>query len=186
MTNEEYQEFCKEAWSPAVQNNQLYFAVGLAGEVGEVCEELKKAYRDTRQFDREKLTNELGDVLWYLTNIASNAGVSLDEIIRRNVEKLTKRHGDSYKAHMSDSETEYYQKGPHIGLRDRKTKKHIKWVPKSEVPEDFLAQRLCATCILRDSDGAKHCGVKPENAQNCSYYRSAECKAELEDSDLPF
>ena len=104
MTNEEYQEFCKEAWSPAVQNNQLYFAVGLAGEVGEVCEELKKAYRDARQFDKEKLTNELGDVLWYLTNIASNAGVSLDEISRRNVEKLTKRHGTSDKPQASDHE----------------------------------------------------------------------------------
>lgn len=188
MTNEEYQEFCKEAWSPAVQNNQLYFAVGLAGEVGEVCEELKKAYRDARQFDKEKLTNELGDVLWYLTNIASNAGVSLDEVIRRNVEKLTKRHGTSYKPQASDHEVGYRRKGPHIELYSLKTGKHIRWVPKHEVPKEVLAaltteqnpaSTKCQKCVGCERE------AEVDSDVNCKAYVAAELAFD-EDPDLPF
>lgn len=176
MTNEEYQAFCKQAWSPAVQNNQLYFAVGLAGEVGEVCEEVKKAYRDARQFDKEKLTNELGDVLWYLANIASNAGISLDTIIERNVEKLTKRHGSSYKPQASDHETGYRRKGPHVELYSRATNKHIRWVPKQEVPKEILASLFPAEdtpsiCTLCADYGRENlCECKPDSDTNCSGY----------------
>lgn len=144
----EYQEFCKKAWSSTVQNNQLYFAVGLAGEVGEVCEEVKKAYRDDRDFDKEKLTNELGDVLWYLTNIASKAGITLEEVMQQNIKKLTKRHGDSYKSCSSDTEKklrvvdvdtnhEFRWNGPRIQELDE-SGKHIRFVSKNKCPKHIL------------------------------------------------
>lgn len=148
ITPEEYQEFCKKAWSATVQNNQLYFAVGLAGEVGEVCEEVKKAYRDDRDFDKEKLTNELGDVLWYLTNIASRAGITLEEIMQKNVDKLTKRHGESYKHYSSDTERRlqvvdigtrhvYRWNGPHIQELDENGK-HVQFISKNKCPKHVL------------------------------------------------
>ena len=69
--------------------------LGLAGEVGEVIELIKK---DRRQGDRRKkvdtgdLTKELGDVLWYLTRVASEYDIDLQIIADTNIEKLVIRH----------------------------------------------------------------------------------------------
>ena len=70
-------------------------ALGLPGEVGEVLELIKKDRRpgDKQQpMDLEKLTKELGDVLWYVTKTAKVYGLELDNIAVGNVKKLTKRH----------------------------------------------------------------------------------------------
>lgn len=103
----EYQEFCKQGHSPAIAGNPLYYTTGLAGETGEVCELVKKSARDSILIDTKALIKELGDVLWYLTNIASIYGITLQEIIDGNIAKLKARHGSNgeYIPHMSDSET---------------------------------------------------------------------------------
>lgn len=70
-------------------------ALGLPGEVGEVLELIKKDRRpgDRRKpLEREKLVKELGDVLWYLTRIATEYDIDLEEIAVVNVHKLNKRH----------------------------------------------------------------------------------------------
>lgn len=66
-------------------------AVGLAGETGEVMELLKKAWRDGHVVDPMNLKKELGDVLWYISNIASDYGLTLEEIASHNIVKLTSR-----------------------------------------------------------------------------------------------
>ena len=68
----------------------IYPALGLAGESGETVEKVKKFIRDG-QLDRDGLIKELGDVLWYLANMASDLGVSLETIAEINIEKLEKR-----------------------------------------------------------------------------------------------
>lgn len=66
---------------------------GLAAECGEVCGLLQKAcYKGLPQLDKDALFEELGDVLWYLTNIAEWAGLSIEDVMRANIEKLEKRH----------------------------------------------------------------------------------------------
>lgn len=70
-------------------------ALGLPGEVGEVLELIKKDRRPgdkRKEVDREDLTKELGDVLWYLTRIATEYDIDLEEIAVVNVLKLRKRH----------------------------------------------------------------------------------------------
>lgn len=70
--------------------------LGLMGEVGEVVEHVKKDRRtgDRRKpLTREKLIDEGGDVLWYLTRLFTEHGVSLEEVMEYNIEKLEKRHG---------------------------------------------------------------------------------------------
>lgn len=76
--------------------NGIYPALGLAGEVGEVCELIKKQIRDhDSNFDdnefRSKLEKELGDVLWYLTRLSDDLGFSLSRIAFVNLEKLRLR-----------------------------------------------------------------------------------------------
>jgi NTP pyrophosphatase (non-canonical NTP hydrolase) len=72
-----------------------YPALGLAGEAGEVADKIKKLYRDhagvaTYEF-REQLKKELGDVLWYLDDLASDFGFTLKDVARENIVKLKSR-----------------------------------------------------------------------------------------------
>jgi len=82
----------------------MYPVLGLNGEAGEVAEKLKKLIRDNdldftqddiaaqlEYRDKEAMAYELGDVLWYLANAASDLGYSLEEIGAMNLEKLTDR-----------------------------------------------------------------------------------------------
>jgi NTP pyrophosphatase (non-canonical NTP hydrolase) len=72
-----------------------YPALGLAGEAGEVAEHAKKAIRDddgeVTPERRLAITKELGDVLWYVAQIASELDLDLDEIAQTNLEKLLSR-----------------------------------------------------------------------------------------------
>ncbi len=66
--------------------------LGLAGEAGECCDLLKKRkYQDGREI-REQMIDELGDVLWYVSEAAAAIGVWLDDIAQHNIEKLQKRY----------------------------------------------------------------------------------------------
>jgi NTP pyrophosphatase (non-canonical NTP hydrolase) len=72
-----------------------YPSLGLAGEAGEVAEHAKKAIRDdggaVTDERRLAMASELGDVLWYVTQLASELGLELEEIARANLEKLSSR-----------------------------------------------------------------------------------------------
>lgn len=70
--------------------------LGLAGETGECCDLVKKCfYQDGRDI-REKLLDELSDVMWYVAEAASAMGWTLDEIAAHNVEKLRRRYPDGF------------------------------------------------------------------------------------------
>ena len=98
MNFEEYQSAASEtALYPRRMSNLEYPTLGLAGEAGEVANIVKKIQRDnegvlTDQV-RDKLRDELGDVLWYISACADELGLTLDEIAAFNVDKLAKRHG---------------------------------------------------------------------------------------------
>jgi NTP pyrophosphatase (non-canonical NTP hydrolase) len=96
MDFKEYQEKSKKtAVYPDLGNNFIYPTLGLAGEAGEVAEKIKKVIRDKGGIvddeTREAIKKELGDVLWYVSQIASELGLSLDEIAEKNIEKLYSR-----------------------------------------------------------------------------------------------
>jgi len=81
-------EYPREAWL-------AYPALGLAGEAGEVTEHAKKAIRDdggnVTEERRAAMSKELGDVLWYVAQLASELDLKLDEIAGANLEKLFSR-----------------------------------------------------------------------------------------------
>lgn len=80
---------------PNIGNNFIYPTLGLCGESGEIAEKVKKIIRDDSgnisDEKRELLKKELGDVLWYISNLASELGLSLDSIAETNIEKLKDR-----------------------------------------------------------------------------------------------
>jgi NTP pyrophosphatase (non-canonical NTP hydrolase) len=72
-----------------------YPTLGLAGEAGEVAEQIKKSIRDDAgeltAERREALAKELGDVLWYVAQLATELELDLDEVAAGNLEKLLSR-----------------------------------------------------------------------------------------------
>jgi NTP pyrophosphatase (non-canonical NTP hydrolase) len=74
---------------------KLYCALGLTNEAGEVAGKIKKVIRDNAsQFTDDKIieiVDELGDVLWYLTQLATELDTSLESIAADNLAKLASR-----------------------------------------------------------------------------------------------
>jgi NTP pyrophosphatase (non-canonical NTP hydrolase) len=80
---------------PRVGANPIYPTLGLCGESGEVADKVKKVLRDRDGiFDADTLRSlalELGDVLWYVSQLATELGLSLEEIAEANLAKLASR-----------------------------------------------------------------------------------------------
>ena len=108
----QFSEYQKEsrttALYPRVGNNFVYPTLGLVGEAGEIAEKVKKLIRDKQtetpeevsDADKAEIAKELGDVLWYLSQVASEFGIEFEAIAQGNIEKLRSRkerstlHGD--------------------------------------------------------------------------------------------
>jgi NTP pyrophosphatase (non-canonical NTP hydrolase) len=88
-----YQDLAKQtAVYPDIGRNLIYTILGLVGESGELAEKMKKAIRDNGgNVDTETMVKELGDVLWYVAMIASELGLTLQEVAQKNVDKLRDR-----------------------------------------------------------------------------------------------
>ncbi len=92
MTFKEYQ---KHALTTASEDKPLEFyhrVLGLVGESGEIAEKVKKLIRDgdgqPESLDKDDITKELGDVLWYIATIADYLDISLEDIAQANVELI--------------------------------------------------------------------------------------------------
>ena len=75
--------------------------MGLCGESGEAIDIVKKHLAQGHELDREKLIKELGDVAWYLAETAYALDVSLDKVLRGNIEKLKARYPEGFDAEKS-------------------------------------------------------------------------------------
>ena len=100
MRFSDYQRLSREtAVYPDLGNNLAYPALGLCGEAGETAEKVKKAMRDDggtlTEERRTAIAAELGDVLWYAAQLATEAGLELEEIAVGNLEKLASRRDRS-------------------------------------------------------------------------------------------
>ncbi len=97
----ELNEYQKKAISTAVYPKKykiIYPAIGVGDEAGEVLGKVKKWMRGDdgkgkkmNAERKEKITDEMGDVLWYLAALANDLGVSFDDIAKANINKLQLR-----------------------------------------------------------------------------------------------
>jgi NTP pyrophosphatase (non-canonical NTP hydrolase) len=80
-----------------------YAALGVNGEAGEVAEQVKKMWRNEGHLTPERriaIIDELGDVLWYISQVATELSVDLDDVATLNLEKLAGRRArDEIKVH---------------------------------------------------------------------------------------
>lgn len=143
MTLNEYQSFAARGIHDATLEREpiVGFALGLAGEAGEVVDDIKKRIFHGREVPMEHTIEELGDVLWYTANIATQCGVSLEEVIDKNVSKLLERYPDKYtdtseqttgKGFYRGQRVVFAQRGPHIAMYTEADNKFIKFLSKEE------------------------------------------------------
>ena len=75
--------------------NYIYPALGLSEEAGEVAGKYAKVVRDNAGVIDEELkreiVKELGDVLWFISELCTNLNVSLAEVAQKNLDKLASR-----------------------------------------------------------------------------------------------
>jgi len=95
MTLNEYQRLSRGTAIYIEKSKVIYPALGLCGEAGEVAEKIKRVLRDDEAFMTpeiiEEIKKELGDVLWYLANLAFDLGLNLNDIATMNLNKLYNR-----------------------------------------------------------------------------------------------
>ena len=97
MTFDDYQQLALKTaqndYEPTMQ--RTIWAMGVAGEAGEVIEKWKKiiAYKQGVVSDEDKaeLGKELGDVIWYIAVLAESLGLTFEEVMQVNVKKLADR-----------------------------------------------------------------------------------------------
>jgi NTP pyrophosphatase (non-canonical NTP hydrolase) len=86
--------------------------LGLAGETGQLLSEYKKHLRDgeAHRLFKERVSEELGDLMWYVANVASKFGLDLDEVAAANLHKTRGRFlsggatSDSFDAGLPENE----------------------------------------------------------------------------------
>ena len=103
MTPNEYQKLAMSTLNPALTEKDVLIngVMGLCGEAGEAIDIVKKHLHQGHPLDREGLIKELGDIAWYLAETATALGVSLEEVLQRNVDKLKKRYPEGFSCEKS-------------------------------------------------------------------------------------
>ena len=109
MTGNEYQKLATRTSTPDLTKQGLVEngVMGLCGEAGECIDIVKKAMFQGHALDREKLIDELGDVLWYAAQLATGLDVGLDVVAQYNINKLKERYPDGFDSEKSIHRKEY-------------------------------------------------------------------------------
>lgn len=76
--------------------NLWHASTGICTEAGELKDAVKKSVVYNKKFDLENAVEELGDLMFYIQQFAQGIGISLEEAMRKNVEKLNKRYPEGY------------------------------------------------------------------------------------------
>ena len=98
MTINEYQKLAMTTLNPKLSEKDVLIngVMGLCGESGEAIDIVKKHLAQGHELDREHLIDELGDIAWYLAETAQVLGVTLEEVLERNINKLKKRYPEGF------------------------------------------------------------------------------------------
>lgn len=98
MEINDYQEL---ALRTANKVDKINAALGLCGESGEVADLIKKYEFQDHILEKTKIVEELGDVMWYVAMMSAALGVSLEEVMITNINKLKRRYPDGFEKEKS-------------------------------------------------------------------------------------
>lgn len=108
MNMNEYQELAQRTANHELGDmpRLAVAALGLAGEAGEIADAVKKHVGHGHELDAEYVKKELGDILWYVAEMAEVFGLSLEQIAYANIAKLKKRYPEGFSEERSINRTE--------------------------------------------------------------------------------
>lgn len=98
MTGKEYQGLAARTINKKLTlDQQMFHALhGMVGEIGEIHSLYQKFYQGHGKPDREHLIKECGDLLWFIAEYLTSQGMSLDDCMETNIEKLRKRYPEGF------------------------------------------------------------------------------------------
>ena len=103
LTANAYQKLAMKTLNPNLSKKDVLIngVMGLCGESGEAIDIVKKWLAQGHELDKEKLAKELGDIAWYLAETAWALDLSLETILKGNIEKLAKRYPEGFSSDRS-------------------------------------------------------------------------------------
>ena len=109
MTINEYQELAMTTLNPKLSKKEVLInsVMGLCGESGVAIDIVKKWMAQGHELDKEHLARELGDIAWYLAEAATALGLSLEEVLQANIDKLKKRYPEGFESQKSITRLEW-------------------------------------------------------------------------------
>lgn len=98
MNINEYQQLAMKTTNTDLSPQQqlIIASMGLCGESGELIDHIKKHIGHNHPLDKEYLVKEMGDIAWYLALMAETLDVSLETVLRKNIEKLEARYPNGF------------------------------------------------------------------------------------------
>jgi NTP pyrophosphatase (non-canonical NTP hydrolase) len=96
-----FEDYTKETerTAPLLESDfldQLHMVIGISTEAGELLDTYKKAFAYNKDLDITNIEEELGDQLWYMSNLIRMLGLDFNQILDKNVNKLRVRYKDSF------------------------------------------------------------------------------------------
>ena len=103
MEINEYQRLAMKTLNPKLDKKDILIngVMGLCGESGEAIDIVKKYLAQGHDLNKEHLVEELGDIAWYLAELATVLEVDLDTILTNNIKKLAARYPEGFQEEAS-------------------------------------------------------------------------------------
>jgi NTP pyrophosphatase (non-canonical NTP hydrolase) len=103
MEIKEYQNKSIRTINKKLTTEQLIsnMVFGANGELGEVTDILKKHLYQGHELDIQHLKEEIGDIMFYLVNLASIYEIDFSEVLQINIDKLMERYPDGFDKNRS-------------------------------------------------------------------------------------
>lgn len=102
MTANEYQKLALTTANMLSKKEMtLNGALGLCGESGEFADHIKKNMFQGHDLDKDYMSKELGDIMWYVALACTSIDVDLEDVMIGNIEKLKKRFPNGFEEERS-------------------------------------------------------------------------------------
>lgn len=108
MNFNEYQEKAARTMPNlgSLNDNINHMMMGITTEAGEIVDLHKKFFAYGKPFDINKMVLEIGDLFWYLANLAKLYNIPLDDVAKSNIQKLSARFPDAFKSDLAINKDE--------------------------------------------------------------------------------
>lgn len=103
LTANEYQRLSRRTQNEtlSIEDKRRHALFGLCSEVGEIHSIYQHEYQG-KSAEKEKLVDESGDLMWFLSELLDTYGVDLEEVLVYNIEKLRRRYPDGFDPVLSE------------------------------------------------------------------------------------